>query len=132
MRHRLRLGWLRVQQTPLQIAVAFLGAVQAALLLAQHGGSLGPWTLAAVAMFLTGGLLVTAARLADHLHAESVGDALMIGGLAFITLTDLQYTHDVYDAAAVLATNGALTVGFAVRLHLVRATLHTVRRDGGV
>lgn len=120
--------WLRAQQAPVQIAVAFLAAVQAALLLVDDRPSLSAWGVLMALMLIVGGVLITVARLRDLMQLESIGDALLIGALVFVMFEDLQFAEDGYQVASVVCSTGALIIGFGVRLYTVRKAVRAVRR----
>ena len=112
--------WLRMQETPLELAIAGL-AVAASIL-----GLITEWdTLPAlyVCVYLAlgvGGLLIVAGRIREWLHTESAGLALMLGTFAFLTVRALGQSHGVEQIGSVLLNYGALAAGFGVRLYVVR------------
>jgi hypothetical protein len=112
--------WLRIQEEPLELSVAFITVVACIFTLTERYDNASMFALLYYLALLPGGLAAIAGRLRDNLAVESAGLALLIGGYAFATLRSLGHAPDVVTAFAVIIDGGALTVGFVIRLIVVR------------
>lgn len=118
-------AWLRMQETPLELAIAGLAFAAAILGLVTEWATL-PFLYAALYVGLgVGGLVIMVGRLRDSLHVESAGLALLIGAFAFIALRELSHAQDAEQIGSVLLNTGALALGFGVRLWVVRRAART-------
>lgn len=113
--------WQRIQETPLQLAIAILAVLAAPLTLAtQH---LSPWGVIVTVTVGVGGLVTAIGRFAGSLQAESAGVILLIGSFVFLTAQQMPSAHTAVEVAGVLLNYGALMAGFVIRLYVVRRAL---------
>jgi hypothetical protein len=117
--------WRRLQETPLELAIAALAVVAAALTLTTRREQLTGWLIAVAITLALGGAVVIYGRVTDHLNAESAGLALLIGSFLFLTLQQLPSAQSPADAAGIVANYGALVIGYAVRLYVIRKAVRT-------
>lgn len=115
--------WQRVQETPLEIAIAALAVGAAVLMLSTRGAVLTGWKIAAIVALAVGGTVLIIGRFTDKLTTESAGLALLIGGFLFLTLDELPRARNAVETASILLNLGALVIGYSIRLYVVRKAL---------
>jgi hypothetical protein len=126
--------WLRLQETPLELCIAALAVVTAVLTMTTQRQLLAGWMIVATITLALGGAGVIWGRARDLLNTESAGLALLIGAFLFLTLQALPQAHSVAEVALIVANYGALVIGYAIRLFVVRkavrARMLVARKQG--
>lgn len=112
--------WQRVQETPLELAVAVAAVLVGVLTLVTAWSMLPLWYLALVACLAIGGATTAAGRLIDRPNVESIGLVLLLGSYLCLVLRSLAHSHGLAEVLGVTFNAAALAFGFGVRLVVVR------------
>lgn len=123
-----RSAWLRIQETPFELAIAVLAMYSAITLLATDLSKLAGWVICTSIFLILGGICIASGRFTGWLQLESAGLTFFTASMIFVTLYDLQFAITPSEYAQVIASTGALTLAGLIRLYTVRHTLYLERR----
>ena len=119
--------WARVQETPLELALAATAVLVSAGRLTVDGSTLAVFALALWSTLLVGGSLTIYGRLGCSLSAESAGLALLMGAYWFTALRSFGRAETGSALMIEVFRYGSISIGLAVRLWVVRRAAKAAR-----
>lgn len=124
----LRGWWLKLQETPFELAICALAVGNAGITLAAEWSALGVLTIALYLALGVGAFGVCAGRLRYGVTVESAGMALLLAAYVAAVWRILLTLHTWEHLANGVLNVVALVVAFGVRLYVLRKTIR-LRRD---